>query len=499
MKRTIRLPTRSHRRGGYILVLLGFLMIVLVGMLGLVIDSGLMLSSHRQAQNAADAAARACALRVQYEERTNGTPAIQAGMSGILQPIAEQYGLTYNQNWNSGSIPAGAAVTVHHPPLSPSPYATDLTGSNGHLAHRYVEVVVAYPVQTWFIQVLGVSRSQLVSSRAVAGYKSVAIPGGGLYVLDPDGSPGLSVGGTNANVTVNASVFDYSLHEGVNGYGDNVGSINKGQPALTVGGGATLIAPAVYVSGGVDVAANYSAPNVGTLNAGNMSPVFDPYFNEGSPLPIPTTANGVVNQDFGSVKVTNNETVVLHPGIYHEIDISGGQVTFQPGIYVLQQTQGGGNVFSVTGGMVSGNGVMFYNTGSDYNPTTGSPDTGDLAVATDYQPTNSDLKGEKFGGISLNGPNVSFTPPTTGPFAKILFYQRRFNTASIMINGGMAAPGGLAGAIYAKWANLNLAGSGTYNFGIVVGTLSVNGNAQINIPEGLSPQQQQVQLVYLVE
>lgn len=499
MKKTAFQSERVSDRRGYILVTLAFLLVILIGMLGLVIDTGQLLIAHRQAQNAADSAARACARRVQYEEAVNGITAIESGMGATLQPIADLHGLTYNRNWNTGSPPAGASVIVNHPPASPSPYATDLEGPAGHTAVRFVETIVTFPVNTFFIQVLGVSNSRQVSARAVAGYKPMSIPDQGLVLLDPEGSPGLSLGGTGAKVTVNAAIFDYSMHEGENGFGDRVGVIHEGQPAAAEGGGSTLIAPALYVSGGVDDAANFAAPNVGKLYAGTLAPVFDPYFTEGSPLPIPSTANGVSNVDHGDAKVTNNQTVVLTPGIYSSIAISGGDVTFQPGIYVLRPSGGGGNVFTITGGTVRGTGVMFYNTGKTYNPATGAPDSGDLTVATDYRPTNTDTKSEHFGGISINGPNVTFTPPTTGPFKSILFYQRRFNDQPITINGGLPAPNGLQGVIYAKWANLKLAGSGTYNFGIVVGTISINGNAAVNIPEGLTLPEQKLQPVFLVE
>src|SRR5438093_13241452 len=59
---------RSHRRrscrarAGKVLVLFVLLLPVLVGWVGLVIDTGLLLAGHRQAQNAADAAALAAAM-----------------------------------------------------------------------------------------------------------------------------------------------------------------------------------------------------------------------------------------------------------------------------------------------------------------------------------------------------------------------------------------------------------------------------------------------------
>ncbi len=76
----------------------------------------------------------------------------------------------------------------------------------------------------------------------------------------------------------------------------------------------------------------------------------------------------------------------------------------------------------------------------------------------------------------------------------MLFYQRRWNNNTITINSSPI----LNGVIYAQWANFSLAGNGTYNFAIVVGSMSVNGEAVINVPPGFSHTGQK-QIVYLVE
>src|SRR5207302_10170033 len=51
----------TQKRSGKILVLFALLLPVLLGMTGLVIDGGMVLAAHRQARNAADAAALAAA------------------------------------------------------------------------------------------------------------------------------------------------------------------------------------------------------------------------------------------------------------------------------------------------------------------------------------------------------------------------------------------------------------------------------------------------------
>ena len=55
-------PCDQRRRGGMVVVMFSLLLVALIGMLGLVIDTGFMLATHRQTQNAADAAALAGAV-----------------------------------------------------------------------------------------------------------------------------------------------------------------------------------------------------------------------------------------------------------------------------------------------------------------------------------------------------------------------------------------------------------------------------------------------------
>ena len=53
---------RRHARRGSLIVWCSLLLVVLLGMVGLIIDGGMMLAAHRHAHNAADAAALAAAF-----------------------------------------------------------------------------------------------------------------------------------------------------------------------------------------------------------------------------------------------------------------------------------------------------------------------------------------------------------------------------------------------------------------------------------------------------
>jgi hypothetical protein len=117
------------------------------------------------------------------------------------------------------------------------------------------------------------------------------------------------------------------------------------------------------------------------------------------------------------------------------------------GVYIIE---GGG--FSVSGtGTVTGSGVVIFNVGSTY-PTTGGT----------------------YGSINLAGSgSFNLTPPTSGTYAGILFFQPSDNTKTISVSGNSS---GMTGAIYAPKAQLNLSASGQLNDAIDVDRMTVSGS-----------------------
>lgn len=498
-------PTSRSRPGrrGKILVLLVLLLPVLLGITGLVIDGGLLMAAHRQTQNSADSGARAAALVLRQQL------ALGVTSTAVLTPLFEAAADSYvTKNLTASYNNTYTTPVVTYPPAT-GPYAGDT---------KYVEVNVTSNCSTYFMRVLGITQRE-VKARAVAGLRPRSTLFG-IVVLDPDGNPGVTVGGTGATLEVTsangAGMAVFSMHGGEDGSGGTVGpsppTINSGHAAAGVSGNATLRAPIFIVSGGVDRETNFTAPNVGSLQAGTLAPPYDPLMMAGSSLPVPTTSNGVMDRQLGDVAVTNLNnngivppnyvdalgTIQLYPGLYSSISITGGTVNLNPGIYVVGPGLGGGsagggtNILSITGGTVTGNGVMIYNTGSDYTAANGAPDVSDVPSpnpnSTPVAP--SPAKSAKFGAIAIGGGGtVTMTPPTTGAFQNVLLYQRRWNTQNMTIGTDGSH---LSGYIYAQWANLAVAGSGTFtqaqantiNSAVVVGSLSVQGSACISIPTG---------------
>jgi Flp pilus assembly protein TadG len=496
---------RQGGRAGYVLLLVALLLPLLIGLIGLTVDGGLLLASHERAQSVADATARSVAIALK-----RGAP------HDSLQAYGESVAYGLNGLPRDDEMTSSSQVAVHHPPVS-GPF----TGNSA-----YVEVLVSHPLDTHFIQIAGTGTSHFSSTaRAVAGYRSIP-RNAGVVVLDPLGNPGLSVSGSNAKLTVDSAIIVYSNRAGENEYGATVGLISSGQAAVTLGGsGTTLQAVELYVAGGVDDAANYLAPAVEELYAGMNDPVDDPFHDHTTTLlPIPTTNTGVINRQMGGVTIStgtprnlvspNNYdsatgVTTLYPGIYDSISITGGNVVLKEGIYVLRNTNGGGNVLTITGGNVVARGVMIYNTGSTWDPVTGGSDQSDLSVPSNTPPSGAQQT--RFGGVTMNGALVTMTPidinnpaydyseaPGIGVFQDMVYYQRRFNTQAINVNDGASFPGGISGRIYAKWAELKISGNGTYNFSIVVGSLSSSGNATITVRDRL-PLEPRVSPVRLVE
>lgn len=469
-------PRRLVRRDGATLVWFATMLVVLLGLLGLVVDAGLMLADYRQIQNAADAGAMAAALEMY---RGNSTAdATAAAVTFVRQ---------------RNGLPGTPDPTVNIPPAA-GPYA----GESG-----YVEVIASGPRRTYLMHLLsGGSADRTVRARAVAGVERVG--GDGLvYTLNPEAVPGLRVQG-QGNVTVEGAVVINSQGGGVDENGQPIDNGNNGFGA-TVSNNATFSAMEVDVAGGVNNPDNFQGYPLGEPS--NLTTDGWPQEDPLAALPVPTTANGVINvfrgepsASDGKLKlgdqqadfpkenvivtdpVTGDQTMILQPGIYTSIKVSGGNVVFTPGIYVLRPEHNTNTALSVTGGNVVGQGIMFYNTGDNYNAETGWPDS------LDGQEPPPAEDGARFGGVTINAElhlsgissTYPYDPPVASEFDGMLLYQRRRNTEAIRLEGD-ADQGDLDGTMYAKWANLTIAGQGTFDGPFVVGDADIAGQGDVTI------------------
>ncbi len=443
------------RRPATVLVLFVVCLPILVGMVGLVVDTGLLLAAQRHAQNAADAAAL-------------------AGAKGLVSGAtdASAAATAYVQNYNGLT---NATVAVNNPPSS-GPHAGDA---------KYVEIVVTATVSTWFIQVPGRGGYANRLRRAVAGYEAVQALET-IAVLDAAAHPGLAI----KQGTVQASRMVAVNSEGA-GVDANQSWISLGTPAyaVTTGTAAVLQAPDIQVAGGVDVAANFlplTSGGVSPLHAGSLSRA-DPFVY----LPTPSAANGLTlhypginGQTFAGPQnlsiVVKDENITLAPGIFASITITGtgaGTVTLSPGVYVLAGGNTTGQALSIaTSTSVTALNVLFYNTGSNFNPATGGPDKDDgNGPGPDRDATNS------FGSISISAGQLKLTPSTDSAsvFQGISVYQRRWNPSTIAIQS-INAQDVMAGTWYARRAPVTFAAAGSFNLQFLTGSLSLSATGSGN-------------------
>ena len=366
---------------------------------------------------------------------------------------------------------------------------------------------------------------QQVSARSVAGIEFATV-GEGVGVLDSAARPGISVSG-NAQLKVNGKVTVNSEGGGLTESGAPINNGNSGYSASVSGSNARIIATEVDTVGGVDNPSgfqNFTPGGPNPLHTGQL-PVPDPL----AFLPTPTTSNGVDPHDRGDPSasnvnlklndpsglnkiltdpVTHVQYMQLYPGVYHSISMTGGNVRMYPGIYVLSPTKSNPTVLSINGGTLTANGVMFYNTGSNYNPTTGAPDIND---ATTPPPITD---GAKLGSVSISAGvtmspidthNASYNyggysagaPVPSSDFDGMLFFQRRNSTQEFKVTGD-SSQANLTGTLYGRYGVANIIGQGTYNAQFIVGSIKISGNGTITINFSGSNEGKS-KLVYLVE
>jgi hypothetical protein len=239
--------------------------------------------------------------------------------------------------------------------------------------------------------------------------------------------------------------------------------------ALTVSGDGSVKIPgpvavdstsstAILASGNAQVSGTSIQVVGGYQKSGNSS--INPTPATGSPhfadplasLSGPSTT-GLTN--YGSVKVSGNNTQTLQPGIYSAISVSGNaSVTLSAGLYLIE---GGG--FTVTGNAsVSGTGVTIYNANSNYpNP------------------------GGNTGGITLSG-NGTFnlsaaSTAVNGAYPGIVIFQSRANTRALTISGNAGA--GLSGTVYAANAPVVASGNASFQVALIADALNVSGNVHL--------------------
>jgi Flp pilus assembly protein TadG len=310
---------------------------------------------------------------------------------------------------------------------------TNISGPGGKT--NYVQVIATQPQPTFFMKMFNFN-SVPVSARAVA----AAIPSPAcIYTLssttpDTNDSPagGVSVTGSADLELPTCGILDNAL----------------GADAVHVTGGATLNAKAIGIVG-TDTVHNGGVLNPNPPTTG-MTAVSDPLSSLVSPPPASDYSSGcLADPQYGTGSHTIGPASPSGFVCYTGFSVSKGTpaITLNPGLYIFNGAAGlniaSGGTFTSTGG------VTFYF-----------------------------VNGASF--TFSNGVSVSLSAPTTGTYSGILFYQDASDTAPDSFVGGSSE--NVNGIFYLPAANLTLANgiAATFNVDLVVGSLSMSGNATLS-------------------
>ena len=314
-----------------ILIITALLFPVLIAFLALALDIGKIYDLKRRTQNAANAGAIGGAYEV-YRQNTTYGEVNQAGQEDSIK----------NGFDDSDS---NVTVTINYP------YTWQ--GVSG-----YVEAIVSETVPTYFARLFN-QNNVTVRSRAVAGlgnYVSACV-----VALDPDVARSMTISG-NIDFDVNCEIEVHSKNQ--NGL-----RINGSSPCVQSSG--------IGVVGGYRVNGNLNpdcfdpAPNGSMLY--DEDPIYYAMYIEDPPsLQEPDPATNSPTCDHLNTNISGGD-VILQPGHYcgtsfidagtglavyrPAIEISGGIVDFEAGVYYLDSGMNIGG-----GAVVTGDNVLFYNT-----------------------------------------------------------------------------------------------------------------------------------------
>lgn len=399
---------RSKREHGQALIIFVFALTALMGVAALTIDLGMVYHDGSKLQNAADAAALAGAGRLPEGAGIGITEA---------QLYAQKNGYVNGQN--------GYTVTVT------TPYKGD--------AFK-MEVTISGPTEAMFATAFGIDFFSN-SHRAVATYYGEAMVNAALLALNPTACNAYDQGGSSIVVVGGGGIMansscNPSLYQ--NGAGSTTGDVIQ------------YYAPAGYTG-------NFSPPPRAVPSrmpdplAGMVPPDLvalgqSPDSGGGPPNPKTKLINGAVT---------------LRPGVYYGgIKITAAAVTLLPGTYVMA----GGGFDLGSNAIVSGDGIMIYNTYDPQRPTQAG------ACAS----------------ISFSGgASTIFTAQTSGPYKDVVFWQDP-SPKCAGVDFKLAGGGTMASGVY-YLPGAKFVASGGITLGsaqIIADTFTFSGNAPFSVQTG---------------
>jgi hypothetical protein len=406
---------------GQILMLAAALATALLGFLGLIIDSGFLYAQRRQSQNASDNAATAAA-HILFKGGS------EANAKAAALEYAEANGF-------------GDNVIVNIPPASGEHQGEPL----------YAEVITSEEPQSFFIHVL-IPGSSEVRARGVAG--TALFPARyALIVLDldacdayrQDGGAAVTVEG--GGIMVNSSC-DESISDAFNQTSES-GSLDA-ESDIDVHG---------------DASCENCEPPPNEFVPWTMD---DPLAGLAPPWPQPRSPDSPGTPVRPrTLSITSPGNYVLRPGTYYggiDINCSNCTVTLESGIYVMA----GGGFKKQANPTISGQEVMIYLT--------------DCNGPSDTRVCPGGAAGEGQPGYLAGGGSFALTPPSTGDYYGISFWQDCLITKDFTILGDNHL---VQGIFYLPCARLVLGGGASLGgVQLIANTVWLSGNAPIALDYG---------------
>ncbi|MGQ0533019.1 MAG: pilus assembly protein TadG-related protein [Caulobacteraceae bacterium] len=382
----VRLPRFLRDRRGLTAVTFALSLPVIVGSAGLGVEVGYWFFEERRLQTAADLAANAGAVVLRSGADDNTV-----------------YNAALNEATVNGYVPG--AITVNTPPT---------TGPNQN--GRAVEVLLGRELPRYFTA-LFTNEPVAVNVRAVAAYENETQAC--ILALDTWANDAVIFIG-NPTATFNGCV---------------VMSNSLADDSITIAGSADVTAPCIVSAGGTAVSAELTLTSC-SAPMEEMPQAQDPFAD----LPEPSQSGPCASVPNGNP----NDPKTINPGIYcGGLDLSG-DVTLNPGVYVVD----GGDFRINSNAHVTGHGVTFFLTDG----------------AT----------------VHFNGnAEIELSAPTSGTYAGVLMYgDRDQGNAENVFNG--TADSSFTGALYFPTQEVTHSGNFSGDNGclrIVARSIDLRGNS----------------------
>ncbi len=410
---------------GQALVLLVLGAAALLGFAALALDGGHLYFEQRRAQNSADNAALAAALK-----------AVQG-----QDYVAEGLAIAGQNDYNNDAATNWVQVSG---PNEGGPTGGTYAGNTD-----YLEVVITQTVSTSFAHLVYAGPVQL-TVRAVAlaipNTPSPLVPGEALVALNESACDGINFFGNGTTNLTGGGAFSNSDAQ------PPPSSCNSGEAD-----GSSII----NTDGCINTAGSWD-PGSATVNGCVNTNVSQ--LSEEQQVSLAVDEASLDNlcaalPDYGNHD-QNGGFATITAGRYGRVRVlAGGLLTMEPGLYCIT----GGDGYDTGGGIISGEGVLIY-------LWTGGFETNGNATNLLAAPTD----------LTCTSPPSGVVPICD--FTGLLLYAREGNTSDILVNGG--ANSVMTGTFYTPDAPITITGNtGTFvlEAQVIGDTVNVGGNGNVSI------------------